>query len=60
MSNLDINILLTDRSKINEERVYKTNDETTSEISRFNRLKSSVNESEAWNMLVNNSKNDMD
>jgi hypothetical protein len=59
-SNLDWNILLTDQSKNNEERVYKTNDETTSDISHFNRLKSSVNESEAWNRLVNNSKNDTD
>jgi hypothetical protein len=60
MSNFDLNILLTDRSKNNEERAYKTNDETKSELSHFNRLKSSANESEAWNMLVNNSKNDTD
>ena len=53
MSNLDINKLLTDHNKI----AYKTTDETTSEISYLNRLKSSANESDAWNMLVNNSKN---
>jgi hypothetical protein len=53
MSNLDINTLLTDHNKI----AYKTTDETTSEISYLNRLKSSANESDAWNMLVNNSKN---
>jgi hypothetical protein len=52
--------LLNDQNKINYERAYKTNDESTSEISHYNRLKSSVDESEAWNMLVNNSKNDTD
>lgn len=52
--------MLNDQSKIHEERPYRTNDETTSEISHYNRLKSSVDESEAWNMLVNNSKNDTD
>jgi len=59
ISNLNINYLLTDQDN-NETRKYKTNDETTSEITGYNRLKSSVNESDAWNMLVNGTKNDGD